>query len=337
MEPLSRAARGGVGAAVIALVLAALALFGGWASGAAYDGWRASDACACDTATSSPASDPEAEVAGAAVTPAGRPLAPPPTPTPAPVTPEPDGFPFVSARSIAIVEGACGALLYGRDEHEPFAPASLTKLMTAAVAVDQAPLDTFIVANVDGEALREATNSTIMGLRPGMELSLEDLLYGLLLPSGNDAAIAIAEGLAGSEAEFAELMNAKAASLGLRESSFTNPHGLDDDGLQSSAYDMAILARYVMQNEALRTITQAQSWQPRWDGGEIWNGNEFLARYEGADGVKIGFTEAGQQTIVASAVRHGRRIIVSLMRSQDRYTDAERLYDWAFMQPSACP
>ncbi|HEU5322358.1 MAG TPA: D-alanyl-D-alanine carboxypeptidase, partial [Methylomirabilota bacterium] len=114
-------------------------------------------------------------------------------------------------------------------------------------------------------------------------------------------------------------------------------HGLYEDALRSSAYDMAVLARYVMQNETLRTIVATTTWQPRWDGPPLWNGNRFLTEYDGADGVKIGYTEESHQTIVASATRGGRQIIASLMRSQDRYTDAARLLDWAFAQASSCP
>jgi D-alanyl-D-alanine carboxypeptidase (penicillin-binding protein 5/6) len=132
-------------------------------------------------------------------------------------------------------------------------------------------------------------------------------------------------------------MNQKAASLALDDTHFTNAHGLYDNDLYSSAHDMAMLARYVMQNATLRQIVSSVSWQPRWDGPPVWNGNRFITDYPGADGVKIGYTEESQQTIVASATRGGRRIIAALMRSQDRYTDAERVLDWAFAQPSACP
>jgi D-alanyl-D-alanine carboxypeptidase len=288
-----------------------------------YDGRVAPGGCAGPCA-----SEAAAESIASVATPTTRPV---PTPT------EPAGFPFVSAKSIAVVDSACGALIYGRDPHLQLPPASLTKLMTAAVATDQADLDMMITANVDGTALYDETGSTIMGLKPGMELSLEDLLYGLLLPSGNDAAIAIAEGVSGDMETFVELMNAKAESLALEDSHFTNPHGLDDPALRSSAYDMAMLARYVMENEDLRTIVQSVSWQPRWDGPPVWNGNRLIGEYDGADGVKIGYTEESQQTIVASATRDGRRIIASLMRSMDRYTDAERLLDWAFAQESPCP
>lgn len=323
MEQLSRATRGGVGAVAIALAVTAIALTAGWASAALYDGFIAADGCVGQCA--SPA---RAESVAVSLT---------PTSTPEPTPTLPAGFPFVSARSIAIIEDGCGAAIYGRDEDLRLPPASLTKIMTAAVAVENASLDTMITSNIDGAAMYDETGSTIMGLAPGMELSLRDLLYGLMLPSGNDAAIAIAEGVAGSEERFVELMNQKAESLGLDETNFTNPHGLDHPDLHSSAHDMAMLARYMMQNADLREIVKTVEWQPAWDGPPVWNGNRFINEYEGADGVKIGYTEESQQTIVASATRDGRRIIASLMRSQDRYADAARLLDWAFAQPSACP
>ncbi|MEX0749340.1 MAG: hypothetical protein WD359_00895 [Dehalococcoidia bacterium] len=325
MGVLSRATRGGVGA-VIGVVLAVFALSAGWVSGSIYADRLATEACVVDCASSTLGASVAPSIARAA-----------PNPRPAASAREPDGFPFISARYIAAIEGACGAVIFGRDAHGRFPPASLTKLMTAAVATDQAGVDMMITSDIDGLALHEATGSTIMGLEPGMQLSLLDLLYGLLLPSGNDAAMAIAKGISGSEEAFVELMNEKAKSLALDDTNFTNAHGLYEEGLHSSAYDMAILARYVMQNADLRRIVSTISWQPRWDGPEVWNGNAFLTEYDGADGVKIGFTEESKQTIVASATRDGRRIIASLMSSDDRYTDAERLFDWAFEQPSSCP
>ena len=328
MQELRRAAHGGVGAVMIGCALAALALAAGWAAGSLYANPSPPNPCA-DGCVAGIEAAPEASPTKAST--------PRRTPEPEPTPDEPEGFPYVTAGSIAVVEGSCGALIYGRNEREPFPPASLTKLMTAAVATDQADTSMLITSNVDGAALYDATGSTIMGLRPGMQLSLLDLLYGLLLPSGNDAAIAIAGGVAGSEEAFVELMNAKAQSLALTDTHFTNAHGLYEDGLTSSARDMAMLARYVMQNATLREIVRTLEYQPAWDGPSIWNGNAFLAEYPGADGVKIGYTEESQQTIVASASRDNRRIIIALLRSQDRYTDAARLFDWAFVEPSGCP
>ncbi|MBF6599219.1 MAG: D-alanyl-D-alanine carboxypeptidase [Dehalococcoidia bacterium] len=327
MEDFGRATRGGVGAVIIGLALAASAVAAGWFSGSLYS--RQLDATGCRGCTSSVAAA-EARPTEAAASLVARPTATPEATPPA-------GLPFVSARSIAVVETSCGRLIYGRDEHARLPPASLTKLMTAAVALDQADASTMITTNVDGAQLYTDTGSTIMGLKPGMQLSLLDLLYGLLLPSGNDAAIAIAEGIGGTQAKFVDMMNAKAQSLALEDTHFTNPHGLNDPNLYSSAYDIAMLSRYVMQNPTLRQIVGTEQYQPNWDGPAVWNGNRFLSEYAGADGVKIGYTEQSAQTIVASATRDGRSIIASLMKSQDRYADSERLLDWAFAQPSPCP
>lgn len=328
MEQDSRATRGGVGTVFIGLALVAVALAGGWAAGS-LSGSRISQACHdCTSSVSAAETSPLHVVAGPS---------PSPSPTPVATSADPTDFPFVSAKSIALVDAACGALIYGRDEHRRVPPASLTKLMTAAVALDHADASTMITSHVDGAQLYNDTGSTIMGLKPGMQLSLLDLLYGLLLPSGNDAAIAIAEGVGGSQPAFVAMMNEKAKTLALTDTHFTNPHGLNDPDLYSSAYDMAMLAKYVMQNETLRQIVATESWQPKWDGPPVWNGNKLLSEYPGADGVKIGYTEESQQTIVASASRNGRRVIASLMQSQDRYTDSQRLLDWAFAQPSPCP
>jgi serine-type D-Ala-D-Ala carboxypeptidase (penicillin-binding protein 5/6) len=332
MEQAGRAAHGGVGTALFALTLVAIALSAGWASGSLY-GTAAPPQCSplpCE-------SDVLATAATPAPTPEARPQPHLIADVPTPATKDPVDLPPISAQAFALIEGACGALINGRNHHERIPPASLTKLMTAAIATDRGEMDMMITSNVDGMQMYEESGSTIMGLVPGMELSLRDLLYGLMLPSGNDAAIAIAEGISGSEAAFVTAMNAKAQSLALRDTHFTNPHGLFEEGLHSSAYDMGMLARYVMQNADLREIVATVSWQPAWDGDPVWNGNALLGDYEGADGVKIGFTEESLQTIVASASKDGRRVIASIIRSEDRYTDAWWLLDWAFQQPSACP
>ncbi len=311
---------------LLGLGLTAIALTAGWASGRIYSGRFGAPACRGCVSSASAAESQSRPV-----------VAPTARAAPTATSPDPRGLPFVSAQSIAVIDSACGALIYGRAEHQHLPPASITKLMTAAVALDHATPDTMITSDVDGAKLYNDTGSTIMGLKPGMQLSLLDLLYGLLLPSGNDAAIAIADAIGATQAQFVGWMNAKAQSLALDDTHFTNPHGLNDAHLYSSAYDMGMLARYVMQNDLLRQIVSTPTWQPRWDGPAMWNGNRLLSEYAGADGVKIGYTEQSEQTMVASATRGGRRIIASLMRSQDRYQDAERLLDWAFQQPSPCP
>jgi D-alanyl-D-alanine carboxypeptidase (penicillin-binding protein 5/6) len=235
--------------------------------------------------------------------------------------------PPISALSAAVVDGDCGNLLYDKDSHRRLPPASTTKIATAIVATETSDPNEMVRVDIDNFYFGD---STVMGLETGMTLSLRDLLYGLLLPSGNDAAVTIARHIAGDVPSFVNRMNAKVRDLGLEDTHFTNPHGLDSPSHYSSAYDLAMLGRYAMKNELIAEIVKTKQYQPKWDGPELWNGNLLLWLYPNADGVKIGWTEKAGQTMVATAERDGRRLYVALMGSQDRYTDAIWLFDWAF-------
>jgi D-alanyl-D-alanine carboxypeptidase (penicillin-binding protein 5/6) len=240
--------------------------------------------------------------------------------------------PAITARSAVVVDGPCGEIIFAKEPHLRLPPASLTKIMTAVVALETADADDIVDVNIDGFYFGD---STVMGLESGMRLSLRDLLYGLLLPSGNDAAVAIARYVAGDVPSFVARMNAKVRALGLQDTHFTNPHGLDAPGHYSSAYDMAMLARYAMTDPDLAEIVKTKVWQPAWDGPQLWNGNLLLWTYPDSDGVKIGWTENARQTIVASAQRDGRRLFVALLGSEDRFGDATALLDWAFENSEA--
>ncbi len=246
--------------------------------------------------------------------------------------------PNITGRSAVVMEQSCGAVLFGRNPDLRLPPASLTKIATALVAEDWADLDELVSIDVNSALLAASTNSTVMGLQPGQMMSLRDLMYGLLLASGNDAAIAIAEHVGGGTPAFVELMNEKVAELGLENTRFSNPHGLDQPGLYSSAYDMAVLGRELLADPQLASIVQTKNYQPAWDGPQVWNGNELLNVYPDAIGVKIGYTENAGQTIVAAAERDGRTVIVSVLSAWDRYSDAMKLLEWAFTETeTACP
>jgi D-alanyl-D-alanine carboxypeptidase (penicillin-binding protein 5/6) len=237
--------------------------------------------------------------------------------------------PPVTARQVAIVDEASGALLYGQDERARVAPASLTKIATALVALERAPdLSRRVVATISGSAMAARDGSSIMGLEPGREVSLTTLLYGLMLPSGNDAAEQIALVLGGTRKQYVAWMNEKVAELGLQDTHFVNPSGMDAAGHYASAYDMALLARAAMQDETFRQLAGAARY--RGDGYTLANLNRLIGSYPGADGVKIGRTRAAGRTIVASASRDGHRVYVSLMRSQDLPGDSSRLFDWVW-------
>lgn len=245
--------------------------------------------------------------------------------------------PKLTGQTAAVIEQPCGALLYGLNPHERRAPASLTKIATAIVAEEQADLSELVDVRVNGALLRASSGSSVMGLTPGQRLSLRDLLYGLLLPSGNDAAIAIAEHISGSVPAFSALMNGEVAALGLTNTRFANPHGLDDLINYTSAYDIAMLGRELLQRPELAAIVVTQSYQPAWSGPPVWNGNRLV--YDDPDtlGVKTGYTAAAGQTIVAASEREGRTIIVSVLGAWDRYADARALLDWAFASvPPSC-
>lgn len=256
-------------------------------------------------------------------------------PVPAPVAPAPRKIglkpaPQVGAAAVAIVDGDSGALLLDKNATTPRPPASLTKIATAILAVEGTELSSGVAVDVDGQRMAQS-GSSIMGLRPGDCYSMTDLLYGLMLPSGNDAAVAIAKYEAGSESAFVKQMNTLVRRLGLTGTTFTDPHGLGSPQHRSTAYDLAMMARYGMTLPQFREVVGSPL---RTTGGSrsipLYNTNALLQRYPGADGVKTGFTDEAGRTIVVSAVRNGHRVFVALLDDQNREDSAVALLDWVF-------
>jgi D-alanyl-D-alanine carboxypeptidase len=201
-------------------------------------------------------------------------------------------------------------------------------MVVAILAIEHGNLDAWVKTDVDS---RQMPGSSLMGLLPGDCFRLRDLVYGLMLPSGNDAALAIARFVAGSDAAFVEQMNGLMTRLGLVDSHFVNPHGLDAPGHMASAYDLAMVARYGMTLPFFAKVVGTPQWTAR--GSRVINlpnVNGFLSSYRGADGVKTGYTGAAGRTLVASATRNGARVFVALLNDNYRYEDAARLMDWAF-------
>jgi D-alanyl-D-alanine carboxypeptidase len=245
--------------------------------------------------------------------------------------------PLISGLSAAILEEPCGRTVYTLNERTTYPPASLTKMMTALVAAKKGQMDQLITSPIDGGALSMATDGTVIGLTVGEQLTLRDLLYGLLMRSGNDAALAIAVAIGGSEAGFVQMMNEEAAALGLTDTNFTNPHGLDETSLYTSAYDIARIGIEVLRNPDLAQIVRTKEYTPTWDNGPLENINLFLGQFDGAIGIKTGYTDTAGQTIVAAGERDGRTLVASVMHSGDNYVDAGALLDWAFGNtPNAC-
>lgn len=251
-----------------------------------------------------------------------------------PVSAEPPPLEGVAADSYIVMEASTGRVLAGHQPNKRRPPASLTKVMTALLALERGGL--WDVVTIDDEVLN-LRNSTLMGLKPGDQVNLVDLLYGLMLPSGNDAAIAVAKHISGSQAAFVQQMNRRAASIGLRDTHFANPHGLDSRRGDhfSTAYDMAQLARVAMNHPAFERLAATSyhvgyTQQRPHSQYRMANLNRLLGSYPGADGVKIGFTNGAGQTIIGSATRNGVRLIVAVLGSEDRFTDAAALLDLGF-------
>jgi D-alanyl-D-alanine carboxypeptidase len=240
-----------------------------------------------------------------------------------------DPPPKVTSRNVAVIDDASGALLDSVDPFAREAPASITKIVTTIVALEHQPdIKHMYTTTVSSSALVACDGSSVMGLEPDDHVSLETLLYGMMLPSGNDAAEQVAYSLAGSRETYVAWMNEEVASLHLRDTHFVTPSGMDADEHYSSAYDMAMLARYAMQNPEFRTLADTKSFVG--DDYYMHNLNPLLYSYAGADGVKIGYTDIAGRTIVASASRDGHRVYVSLMGSKNLAGDCTALFDWVW-------
>lgn len=229
----------------------------------------------------------------------------------------------LSAASALLVDLDAGQTLYALRPDEPRPPASTAKLMTALITLRQVPLD----GTVTVSATAAGTEGSRMGLVAGETLTVRDLLYGLLVASGNDAAVALAEHVAGSEAEFVALMNSEAERMGLSATRFANPHGLDAAGMTSSATDLLTMARAALEYPVFVEIVATQSVQIA--GHDLTNTNELLGSYAGADGIKTGTTDEAGECLVASVSRSGHRIVAVVLGSAGRYADVRALLDFA--------
>jgi D-alanyl-D-alanine carboxypeptidase len=234
------------------------------------------------------------------------------------------------AQSAILVDLTAGQVLWELDPDSSRAPASLTKMLTAMVAADHAALDQEVTvpsAAADAEPNR-------MGLSAGEVLPVRALMYGLFLVSGNDAAETLASAII-PRPRFLEEMNMRARALGLTQSRFANPTGLDDPGLRSSARDLAVVASsLVLHYPELAAIASSREESipsgarhgPYW----LYTLNKLLAGYPGADGLKTGFTDDAGGCVAATAVRDGRRLVAIVLHSDVFFTDAARLLDYGF-------
>ncbi|MFZ3102635.1 MAG: D-alanyl-D-alanine carboxypeptidase family protein [Desulfitobacteriaceae bacterium] len=247
--------------------------------------------------------------------------------------------PQVMGASAVLMDLESGQVLYQRNPNDHLAIASITKIMTAIVAIEKGNLDSTVT--IGPEVLdRKKVYGTLIFLSQGEKFTLRELLSALLMDSANDAAVAIANSIGGNEDTFVQMMNQQAKDLGLKDTHFTNPHGLSEIGHYSSAHDMAIIARYGLQKPELAEIVKTKVLDfPRAKQGvlpnRLQNHNKLLWQYDGADGVKTGYTDLAGNTIVASATRNGRQLIVVILKGTSVttiYKDASNLLDYGFGQ-----
>lgn len=237
------------------------------------------------------------------------------------------GEPGVSASCAILVDAESGRVLMEKNADEERAIASITKLMTALVAVEStSDLDRTVTIQKEW-TLAEGSS---MYLREGEELTLRELLYGLLLVSGNDAALAIAGFCAGDTDTFVEWMNMRAQELGMERTHFVNPNGLPAEGHYSTAADMAKLAIVVMEQPDLAEIVGTKS--VTMAGRTMTNHNKLLWRYEGCVGMKTGYTDAAGRTLVSCAQRDGQRLIAVTLNAPNDWADHAAMFDYGFSQ-----
>lgn len=230
----------------------------------------------------------------------------------------------VSARRAYVMDAVSGRTLYERESSQQSLIASTTKIMTALVVCEQCNvLDRM---RIPKEAV--GIEGSSMYLREGEVLTLQELLYGLMLSSGNDAAVALAIYCGGTVEGFVERMNDKARYLGLEDTHFENPHGLDSPGHYSTAKDLAVLAAYAMENPIFSKTVSAKT--VRVGQRYLTNHNKLLWRVEGADGVKTGYTKAAGRILVSSAERNGRRLIAVTIDDPDDWKDHQALLEEGF-------
>ncbi|MBR3705169.1 MAG: D-alanyl-D-alanine carboxypeptidase [Oscillospiraceae bacterium] len=229
----------------------------------------------------------------------------------------------ISAQSAVLIEQSSGRVLYENNADEERLIASITKIMTALVAIEHGELRE--VYTVTAHDMAEGSS---MYLQVGDQLTLEELLYGLMLVSGNDAALAVAHCVSGEVEDFVKLMNETAQALGMTHSSFANPNGLDAEGHYSSARDMARLTAHALENEVFRRIVSTD--HITIGDRYLKNHNKLLDLCEGCIGVKTGFTKAAGRTLVSAATRNGMTLVCVTLKDGDDWNDHMALFDDGF-------
>ena len=239
--------------------------------------------------------------------------------------------PNISSRHCICIERSTEQVLFEKDAYTKCAIASTTKILTGIIIIENCDLEDEVLIS------KKAANTggSTLGIREGAEIKVETLLYGLLLRSGNDAAVALAEYLSGSVEEFAKLMNNKAKEIGLKNSNFVTPHGLDDENHFSTAYDLAILSNYALKNEVFLKIvgTKQIDVTVGISNRVLNNTNELLGNVEGIYGIKTGFTSNAGRCLITACERNGIDIIIVVLGADTkniRGNDTKKIIKYVF-------
>lgn len=240
--------------------------------------------------------------------------------------------PNINSRAAVVIERSTGAILFGKNEYDVRKMASTTKIMTSIIVLENEN-DLSRIVTVSSKAA--GIHGSRLGLSTNCKITVRDLLYGLMLCSGNDAAIALAEHIGGSVEGFADLMNVKASSLGLTNTHFVTPHGLDNDEHHTTAYELALLTNYALENETFRKLVNTTNYTVSINGSpkNIHNTNELLGNLNGVYGVKTGFTNGANRCLVTACKRGDLDIICVVLGADTkkfRTQDSVKLIEYSF-------
>ena len=235
------------------------------------------------------------------------------------------------AHAAVIMDVNSGRILYSKDMDEKLPMASTTKIMTTLIAIESGRLEEKV--NVSKKA--SYTEGSSIYLREGETHTVNDLLYAIMLRSGNDASVALAEHIGGSIEGFVGLMNRKAQDIGAMNTQFANPHGLDAPGHYTTAHDLALITAYALKNRKFSDIVKSKKWTIKGPKNENWdrvmiNKNKMLWQFDGGDGVKTGFTKKAGRCLVSSATRDGMQLVCVVLNCGPMWNDSSVLLEYGF-------
>lgn len=236
--------------------------------------------------------------------------------------------PDIGGESYIVIDAKSGRILSEKNSNDKEYMASTTKIMTAILAIE-------LTDDLDAKFKVPAKCTNVEGssiyLVPNQEVTMRELLYGVMLRSGNDASLAVAYQAGGKSIEkFVELMNEKAKELGAYNTNFVNPNGLHNDNHYTTAYDLALISQYAMQNDVFREIVSTKSYKAKIMNSLFINKNKVVYQYSNGNGIKIGYTKKAGRCLVASAKKDDVEIIIVTLNNNNWFNDCYKMFDWAF-------